>query len=161
MAKIETVGFNPRNPDDKAKIINVSASVGANGVNNSEDVIVVQALLKYALGERREYWDAEFPEPSGAFIDSTARLIKKFQRHNNRAQNVRVAIDGRIDPVKGGAYAQGTKKHWTIYSLNVSALEIALLNGHNSAIEGICKRWSFIQGILSKNGVGSLGLELE
>lgn len=161
MAKIETVGFNPGNPDDKADIINVSASVGSNGVNNSEDVIVVQALLKYALEERREYRGAEFPEPSGAFVNSTAQLIKKFQRHNNRAQNVRVAIDGRVDPAKGGAYAHGSRKHWTIYSLNVAALEMAILNGQNSAIEAICNRWSFIRGLLNKNGIGSLDLELE
>lgn len=161
MAKIQTVGYNPNDPQDTTDIINVSASVGTNGVNNSEDVIVVQALLKYALEPRIDFRSAEFPEPSGAFIKTTAQLIKKYQRYNNRKENVRVAIDGRIDPVKGGAYANGTRKHWTIYSLNVEALEVALLSGHKSPIEGICKRWSFIRGILNKNGVGSLGLELE
>ena len=161
MAKIETVGYNPPNPDDTIEIINVSASVGTNGVNSSEDVIVVQALLKYALEKRIDFRDAEFPEPCGAFIKTTARLIKKYQRYNDRRGNVRVAIDGRIDPVKGSAFANGTKKYWTIYSLNMEALETALLSGHKSLIEGICRRWSFLRGILNKNGVGTLGLELE
>ena len=161
MAKIETVGFNLNNPQDTAEIINVSASVGVNGVNNSEDVIVVQALLKYALEQRIDFRGAEFPEPSGAFIKTTSQLIKKYQRYNNREGNIRVSIDGRIDPVKGNAFANGTKKHWTIYSLNADAMEVALLSGHKSPIEGICKRWSFIRGILNKNGVGTLGLELE
>lgn len=161
MAKIETIGFNPNNSEDQTQIINVSSPVGTGGANQRDDVIVVQALLKYALEGRSDFRDIGFPEPCGAFVKTTAQIIKKYQRYNNRRDQVRVAIDGRIDPAKGGAYAFGRRKHWTIYSLNIEALEMALLNGHGSPLEGICKRWSFIRPLLERNGVGTLGLELE
>lgn len=163
MAKIETIGFNPKavnDPEQQTEIINVSASVGANGVNNHEDVIVVQALLKYALERNPDFRNSDFPEPSGAFIKTTAQLIKKYQRHQSR-NGQKVPIDGRIDPVRGGIFAYGSNKWWTIYALNVEAFEPALLYGDKSPIEGICKRWAFIKPILNKNGAGSLDLSLE
>lgn len=161
MAKIETINYNPNNAGDTAEIINVSATVGTNGVNNQDDVIVVQALLKYALEERVDFRDVTFPEPSGTYSRATALIIKKFQRYNNRSFGKKVSIDGRIDPAKGGAFAFGTRKHWTIYSLHVEALGIALISGDISPIEGICRRWPFIRKILNPHGVGTLGLELE
>ena len=163
MARIDIIGFNPNAPDDpeqQTEIINVSAAVGANGVNNNEDVIVVQALLKYALERDPYFQNEEFPEPCGAFLKTTAKLIKKYQRYQSRnGQNV--PIDGRIDPLKGGMYAYGSNKWWTIYALNIEAMKPALLSGHKSPIEGICNRWSFIRSILNKNGIGSLNLALE
>ena len=164
MPKIETVGFNPNNiyaTEDTIEIINITASVGANGVNLREDVVVVQAMLKYTLERRPYFRGTVFPEPTGADAKATAELIKKYQRFNNKTSFIKVPIDGRIDPLKDGMYAHGTSKQWTIYSLQADALEIALLNGHPSMIEGICRRWSFIRGIFNLNGVGSLGLELE
>ena len=58
IAKIETVGFKPGNPTDaeyQTKIINVSSSVGVKSVNQLKDVMVVQALLKYALETRIDF----------------------------------------------------------------------------------------------------------
>lgn len=160
MAKIENIKF-AEGPYNTTDIINVSASVGVNGVNRSEDIIIVQALLKYGLEGRTEFRDAEFPEPSGAFVKTTAKLIKKYQRFNNRSEGVRVSIDGRIDPLTGSVFAYGKKKHWTIYSLNVHAEEMSLVYYNTPLIEGICKRWPFIGEMLNKNGVGTLGLPLE
>ena len=162
MAKIETIGFDasaPNDPDQQTEIINVSATVGANGVNNQEDIIVVQALLKFALEPRPEFREVNFPEPCGAFLKTTTQIIKKYQRHQSR-EGTRVPIDGRIDPLKGGIYAFGSKKMWTIYTLNIDALETALIGGYGDPIGAICKRWPFIRGILNKSGVGTLGLEL-
>ncbi|MEZ5426461.1 MAG: hypothetical protein R2747_09360 [Pyrinomonadaceae bacterium] len=160
MAKIDTIVFDPTIPDGRDRMINVSATVGANGVNHQDDVIAVQALLKYALQWRNDFKGEEFPEPSGAFIKATAHLIKKYQRHMNRKSH-NMSIDGRIDPAKSGIYAYGTKKIWTIYALHVDSIETALLSGHKTPIDGICKRWPFMEAILEKQGVGSLNLALE
>jgi hypothetical protein len=163
MAKIERIGFDPKAPNDpelQTDIINVSAAVGANGVNYKDDVIVVQALLKYSLERHPKFKDVELPEPTGAFIGATARLIKKYQRYQTR-DGQDVAIDGRIDPIKGGVFAYGTKKWWTLYALNVEAIRPTILEGHTSPIKAICDRWSIVKTILEKNGVGSLNLALE
>jgi hypothetical protein len=166
MAKIETVGYKPGNPthaEYQTKIINVSASVGISSVNQLKDVMVVQALLKYALEKRIDFRGEEFPEPCGVFIKTTAQLIKKYQRWVNRSRRVPVSIDGRINPVKGGAYAFGKNKLWTIYALNVDAMERALLEGEAGGdyIEAICQRWAFLRPVLNKSGTGSLDLALE
>lgn len=163
MAKIDRIGFDPQapaDPDQQTDIINVTATVGANGVNNPEDVIIVQALLKFALEPRPDYRGVRFPEPSGANVVTTAQIIKKYQRHQSRSGS-RVSIDGRVDPLKGGIYAYGKKKMWTIYTLNLDAVETALLSGAGDPIKAICRRWSVVDRILNKNGVGTLGLELE
>jgi hypothetical protein len=166
MAKIQTIGFNFNEPDDpeqSEKIINLSASVGANGVNLRDDVVVVQALLKYAIEPRQypEFRGTQFPEPTGASTKATIELIKNYQRFNNRRNRIKVSIDGRIDPLKDGVHIHGTSRRWTIYALHVDALETGLLSRQKSPIEGICRRWSFIRRILNKDGVGTLGLSLE
>jgi hypothetical protein len=160
MAKIDSIAFNRHNSSDKTDIINVSSSVGVRGVNHTDDVIVVQALLKYALEHKRDFRNEEFPEPCGAFLKTTSQLIKKYQRYHNRNGSL-VSIDGRIDPAEGSAYAKGSRKFWTIYALNIDAVEAAFLSGRKSAIDGVCSRWPFIKKILNKNGVGTLNLELE
>lgn len=162
MAKIDTITVDPNDPENtSSKFINVTATVGANGVNLKEDVMVVQALLKLALEPNPDFRGVEFPEPTGTFNEATAQLIKKYQRNHNRRHTQKVSIDGRIDPARGGHYAFGTKKLWTIFSLNIKALETAILYGYKDPVEEICKRWNSIRGILINNGVGSLGLELE
>jgi hypothetical protein len=158
MAKIETIALNA---DTTEAIINITASVGANGVNRKEDVIVVQALLKYALKPRPYFHGVQFPEPTGANIKATAEIIKKFQRYNNKTEPVKIPIDGRIDPLSGGKYMPGKRKYWTIYALQYEAMEVALLSGDGDAIEAICRKWSVVERILKENGVGSLGLALE
>ena len=156
MAKIINIEMSPGLTDE---VINVAATVGANGVNLQEDVIVVQALLKYTLERLSDFSDVKFPEPTGGDIRTTTQIIKKFQRYNNRGEKQTVSIDGRIDPIKG-IYAHGTNKYWTLYALHSKAREISLLSGSAPPVEAICRRWSAVKAALV-NGVGSLGLALE
>lgn len=157
MAKIINIELHPGIPNE---IINISASVGAGGVNLQQDVIVVQALLKHALEPVWDFREVKFPEPTGGDIRTTTEIIKKFQRYNNRKTNQPVPIDGRIDPIKDGRYAYGTNKFWTLYALQSKALEISLFSGNSHPIEAICRRWSAVKAAL-ENSVGSLGLALE
>ena len=142
------------------EIINIAATVGANGVNLKQDVIVVQALLKYTLEGIPDFRDVKFPEPTGTDVRTTTEIIKKFQRYFNRTNRQQVSIDGRIDPIKGGSpHAYGTTRLWTLYALHSKAREISLLSGNPPPIEAICRRWSAVSAVLG-NSVGSLGLVL-
>jgi len=72
MAKIETFyGDN--------QLVNLTASVGENGVNLKDDVMVVQAMLEYALGEKPYFRRFKFPAVTGAMNDETKILIKEYQ----------------------------------------------------------------------------------
>lgn len=157
MAKIITLKTGAEITDE---VINITATVGANGVNLQQDVIVVQALLKYALESVWDFREVNFPEPTGGDIRTTTEIIKKFQRYNNRRTLQPVPIDGRIDPIKEGKYAYGTNKLWTLYALHSKALEISLFSGNPHPIKAICRRWSAVKAVL-ENSVGSLGLALE
>lgn len=158
MAKIITLQPREDMTDD---VINVTATVGVGGVNLQQDVIVVQALLRYALESIPDFQDVKIPEPTGGDVRTTAEIIKKFQRYYNRTGRKPVSIDGRIDPIQGKTeYAYGTNKLWTLYALHTKAIEVSLLSGKGDPIKAICQRWSAVKAVL-ENSVGSLGLALE
>ncbi|HEY0049956.1 MAG TPA: hypothetical protein VGB68_11750, partial [Pyrinomonadaceae bacterium] len=72
MPKVETIeGF---------QVINVSASVGKNAVNLKDDVIVVQALLKYVFETGDFFKGVVLPEPTGTMDKTTAWVIKRYQQ---------------------------------------------------------------------------------
>lgn len=157
MAKIITLKTGAEITDE---VINITATVGVGGVNLQQDVIVVQALLRYALESVWDFKDVKIPEPTGGDIRTTTEIIKKFQRYNNRTTKQPVPIDGRIDPIRDGKNAYGTNKFWTLYALHSKAMEVSLLSGNPHPIEAICRRWSAVKAVL-ENSVGSLGLALE
>lgn len=149
-----------------SKFINVSASVGRNGVNNPADVIIVQALFKYAWGGKRPasadasniITELVFPEPTGVYDNYTTKLIRKYQEYMNIYR--KVARDGRIDPANGQA-SYGKNKEWTIVQLNMDAEWEAMNAGKpkGAYIAEICDRWSQVKSALG--GIGSLNLSLE
>ena len=157
MAKIETFTTNPDLPPDHAiEFINLGASVGLNGVNRKEDVMVVQALLKCALESHPHFKDVKFPEPNGSLTRDLIEIIKKYQRFNNRNDPIKIPVDGRIDPLQNGLYVPGKRRFWTILALNARALETSLLSGGGDPIKAICRRWSAVGAIL--NNDDALGL---
>lgn len=143
------------------EVINITATVGVGGVNLEQDVIVVQALLRYALESVGDFQEVNIPEPTGGDVRTTAAIIKKFQRYQNRTERRPVSIDGCIDPIQGKTpFAYGTNKLWTLYALHQRAMETSLLSGNPNPIDAICRRWSAVKTVL-ENSVGSLGLALE
>ncbi len=154
MAKIDVI--------NEFSFLNVTAPVGANGVNLKDDVVIVQALLNYSLRKRGGFRGRKFPVVSGGMDAGTLRLIKNFQDYvNDSPYHQNVTADGRIDPAKGDRVA-GKKRRWTILELNYLALEMWLLDGgkNGGPIGDICARYPQAKEVLD-NSVGGLGLSLE
>jgi hypothetical protein len=153
MAKIEQINELPQ--------VNLSSSVGRNGVNDKDDVIAVQALMKYALEGERDWAGIQFPEPTGTMDAKTRELIKRYQRHVKRLVNT-AKVDGRIDPAKG-LFARGANVMWTIMSLNSDAMATWYLSkrlGRNY-IHAIGTLYPAFKSAIGDAGVGTLNLELE
>ena len=143
--------------------INVTGSVGRGGVNAKNDVMVVQAMLKYALEDRAQFKNVPFPAPSGTIEEDTIQLIYKYQRHLRSRLRVRVSVDGRIDPARGER-AFGSKGQWTIQSLNGDAMEAWLVfkGGGDNYIEAICRKYPQVLNALGGSiPVGGLSMSLE
>ena len=141
--------------------VNLGAAVGARGVNSKDDVIAVQALLKYAMSGRPAFKGVSFPEPTGALDQATVSLIRRYQAFARRRSNGGVSVDGRIDPAKGER-AFGKRGMWTILMLNGDAMETWLLKGgkNSSYLRDIGFHYPAFQAAIG-DGVGTLGLELE
>ncbi|HUF03378.1 MAG TPA: hypothetical protein VMM38_04305 [Aridibacter sp.] len=143
--------------------INVSASVGRNGVNNKDDVLVVQAMLKYGLEGRTYFKGDRFPEPNGTMDAATMHLITKYQQYLRRRQGRSISVDGRIDPAKGER-AFGRKGKWTIQTLNADVLEWYVVFGEkgDNHIHSLCMTYPrVIAAIGGDIPVGGLGLAPE
>jgi len=124
MAKIDVLTYKTGNGEAKGRFINVSAVVGKSGVNNKNDVLVVQAMIKIVAPEKLKVRHDECPEPTGTFDKRLVSLIKRYQAHNSKFVS---PCDGHIYPAKGESY-HGSKKLWTIIKLNQDVAEIFLLS---------------------------------
>jgi hypothetical protein len=141
--------------------INVTASVGENSVNSKDDVMVVQAMLKYALEKRSYFRRFKFPEPTGTFDRETAALIREYQRYLRRKNNAPISVDGVISRAVGEK-PFGSSGLWTILYLNSDVLEMRLLSGgEGNEFEVLCRKFPQLFAVLEDVPVGSLGLSLE
>lgn len=154
MAKIEIFFETVEN-------INLTASVGRNAVNLKDDVLVVQAMLKYALKDRSYFRDFKFPEPTGSINEETKILIREYQRYLRRKEKQDVALDGVMNRAVGVTPA-GRRDYWTILSLNTHALQMRLLKGGlGNHIEDLCRQFPQLLPVVGDFPVGSLSLTLE
>lgn len=172
MARIEKIGFGT----DSDHIINLSAPVGSrNAVNNPDDVLVVQALLKYISRSMRksgtqmhELIGIRCPEPTGAFNPATARAILAFQKYQNTIRggldSITIIEDGRVSPAQGSNLFGRNAYLWTIISLNMLAEYCYIIDypdRKGTYIKHICKRFPAVRAALERDSVGTLGLDLE
>jgi hypothetical protein len=140
--------------------INLTASVGEKGVNLKNDVMVVQAMMKYALEGRPQFRRFRFSEPTGAMDKNTAELILEFQR-DLRRRRYKVAVDGVMNRAVGEK-TFGKKGFWTILHLNSEVLEWRLLSGGSGTeFEDLCRKFPQLHAVLDDLPVGSLELSLE
>jgi hypothetical protein len=154
MAKIE-IFFGER------ELINLTASVGKNGVNLKDDVMVVQAMLKYALKEIPYFRRLKFPTPTGAMNNETKILITEYQRFLRRKDKNDLAVDGVIDRAVGEK-PFGRRGLWTILCLNSHVLVARLLGGgEGNEIQDLCRKYPQLHSVLDNVPVGSLNLTLE
>jgi hypothetical protein len=107
--------------------VHISNSVGTGGANLKDDVIVVQAMLKYALRENSYFRGSIFTEPDGVIASDTEAVIKLYQHYLRKIRGIRVSADGRIDPTKDRP-AYGKCGIWTMQQLSGDAFERWLIN---------------------------------
>lgn len=153
MARIENFNDYPQ--------VNLTASVGKGGVNYDDDVLAVQALMKYAFEGERGWEGYKFPTPTGTLCKLTRSLIKRYQRVIKRTVNS-ATVDGRIDPAKG-TFPAGSRAMWTILSLNTDAMATWLLSKRMGAnyIHAVGMMFPEFRAAIGDRGVGTLNLELD
>ena len=118
MAKFEYINYGGA----KGGMINLSASVGTNGVNLPDDVKVVKVLLYLVsldmdiYGFGKSVKPTEIPLPTLPTTKGLGKLIKKYQQWaEDRSMNYGVVVDGRIDPIKGSPFfGKYFKTLWTL-----------------------------------------------
>lgn len=152
MAKIERFPWG--------NVINLTASVGLNGVNLRDDVMVVQAMLKHAPERRGAFGSFKLPSPTGMMTPQWIEIIKDYQRYLRQKRNEKVSVDGKINRAIGETVL-GKRAKWTILCLNMELLELRLLDGGvRNEIADLFHHYPQLNGIL-EIPVGSLNLPLE
>jgi len=148
MARIYQYYRTPNNDLDVWDFLNVSAVVGGkDGVNHPDDVMLVQALLRYLPPGLRGVWDQDCPLPNGTFNEITSNAIKQYQRNvNNRPGRDcgRIVEDGRVSPAESKYLFGGGAYMWTIINLNKDAVRVAKSRGfskENSYMDDIYGLW--------------------
>lgn len=157
MAKVEEIDRH----NYTYSFINLTASVGRHGINNKNDVMVVQALCNYGLSTNGDF-AGKLPQPTGAMDRNTRSFIKKLQHHLKKLKAGGITIDGRIDRAKG-QFVEGKKSIWTIIHLNDLAQERWLFCGsrNNNYIEDMCFHYPQLVSIIKNNRFGTLDLPIE
>ena len=130
MAHIKTIWDDVGN---EMGIINIDNTVGANGVNNPGDVMVIKALFNWVPKKESADWMGHFgdqswnvasdiiPYPDGTMW-GVVELTKSFQKYANKLLSnygSRVNVSGRMKPVN--SYALVGKNYSTIAALNLFA----------------------------------------
>lgn len=131
------------------EIINVGAVVGTSGSNLKDDVLVVQALLKYLAEGSTARWTSQvIPDPDGNLDSATRQAIYDFQAYvrRNSAPYYWVSLDGRIGPYKPDVQLL-YKQEWTIIALNNYCGVIAAARIEGDHVNAICRKWPFTVGI--------------
>ena len=107
-------------PSDRTKIVfNVDTHVGRNCPNSTEDVLLVQFLMRKAVSKtlmdrpalRQRVLRVQM---SGTCDETTIDGIRAIQERM-KEHNPGTIIDGRVSPAKGAIYGDAT---WTIITLN-------------------------------------------
>ena len=153
MARMYHYYRDPKNDLDVWDFMNVSAVVGPGGVNQPDDIIVVQALLRYLPADLRGVSDRDCPLITGAFDSPTRDAIEMYQRSYNLRPNRkgRIIEDGRVSPAENRTLFGGGDYTWTIIRLNRDARKIGKLRGLNADVgymDAIWERWPEVRAAL-------------
>ena len=145
---------DPKNDLDVWDFMNVSAVVGPGGVNHPDDIIVVQALLRYLPADWRGVADKNCPLVTGAFDPATRSAIEMYQQGVNlrRGRDFgRIIEDGRVSPAENKYLYGGGDYMWTIISLNRDARKLGKQRGLNAEVgymDAIWERWPEVRAAL-------------
>jgi hypothetical protein len=124
------------NADASPDFLNVSTTVGKNGVNHEGDVLLIQAMfyevLPYVYGIPRD----SIPYPTGTYDTKTGYLILQYQEKSSLSRGVKVWRDGFINRAVG-SHVPGKKRIWTITYLNEDLYYVHASQGY----EGDYVQW--------------------
>lgn len=132
--------------------INIDEKVGVKGRNVINDVLVIQALLKYYSLSPYKWTNAYLPEPNGILDFNTQKAIFDFQQLvRTRNAGLWVSKDGAISPYQKNVKLLN-KQEWTIISLNnhCSMFHIAGQLDGKDHVDAICQRWSQVNFALGR-----------
>lgn len=143
MAKIDT-------DDSGEKIINVDEKVGVRGVNDPNDVMVIQGMLNYLQQFTVKWTKVTVPVPNGTLDKSTQQAIfdyQQFVRSHPSQRKIWVAKDGSVSAFKKGTQLLH-KQQWTILAMNgdCGMLNAALRDGVDH-IDAITMRFPLTVGV--------------
>ncbi len=148
MARIEKDEFGE-------DFFNVDLAVGHQPANNyTNDIIIVQALLKYINEGAKWFPDSKLPVPNGT-LGNLGQIVWEYQgrvRKLSRVNGYWIAQDGRVSPTKGGKHSFPGGGRYTIMQLNGHAAMVAIALGHTHYyIEEIFNRWKVVRYALSSS----------
>lgn len=102
----------------------IGARVGPKAVNDSWDVMLVQAMLRFLWPNERGTPDRLCPHVTGYYDTPTARAIYNFQRRQ------RLEADWYVDPLPPGYHSvvisRHRRVHFTMASLYIHVMEKAV-----------------------------------
>jgi hypothetical protein len=135
-------------------ITNLDMKVGVKGSNAPNDVVVVQAMLKYITQFTIKWTGANIPEPNGFLDRNTQQAIFDYQDHvRSTVGNPYewVARDGSISPYNENV-ALLRKQAWTIIKMNNDCGSICAgkRDGYDY-IDALCRRWPQVARVLGRN----------
>jgi hypothetical protein len=103
--------------------LNIDATVGLGGVNNHEDVFLVQAILREVVGIYMELGESSTPIPTGTWSKDDAGTLTIYvdQINNNprfgQQKSFKAYFGETLDPIQGSIYAYGTNHRWGIANM--------------------------------------------
>jgi hypothetical protein len=127
--------------------LNIDATVGSTGVNQHDDVYLIQVFLRELLTIRYKgtidyHGDIKPPPfPTGVFtVDTQEALgiykqIKNNASKRNPAGNLKVYYDKNIDPIVGNIFAFGTQHPWAIVQMQGEITDMLLMNNIDGSLE--------------------------
>jgi hypothetical protein len=122
--------------DGKLKIANVSRSVGKNGVNQPDDVVLVNNLLWIVNSALKFTSFANLPSPGTSSTNKLETAIELYQYSRNFSEleimiefghktREKLSVDGRINHAREG-HVNGKNNIYTIVDLNTFARYLIL-----------------------------------
>ena len=116
------------------RYLNIDAKVGSTGVNLSDDVYLVQVLLRELLvNSFKQVVTKPPPLPTGAFNKETDEALGTYKKIKNEISrkyplgNHKIYYEKNLDPIAGSIFAFGTKHPWAIVQMQGDLLDMMLL----------------------------------
>ena len=163
MASVEKINFDGRT----GLGVNISSIVGAGGINDRDDVLVIQGLFNFiakglnpaSVGLVGLY---KIPDVTGDMDGETYSAIGEFQIRN-AYRLLSAKSDGRIHPAKyqNTRLSSNSKRFMSITLLHIMAMDVAVMNGNLDYLGGMSSLNAELGGVIAlATGRGRFQLDI-